>query len=67
MLRASVLGFVGGALVFGLLGMWMNSRIGAPWLSNPGPVGILAVIGGTTAALVSPMFSRRRRKNRGDS
>ncbi len=63
-------GFVAGALVFAIFGMWMNAQIGAPILSNAGPVGILALIGGTTAALVSPMLSRRLRSGRargGDS
>lgn len=61
MVRRTIIGFVFGAIVFGTLGMWMNTQIGASWFSNPGPVGILALIGGTTSGLVSPMFRRRRR------
>ncbi|MCG8467595.1 MAG: hypothetical protein MJB57_05205 [Gemmatimonadetes bacterium] len=68
MLRPTAIGFAVGATVFAVLGMWMNSQMGAPWFSNPGPVGILAIIGGTTAGLVSPMFSKRaRRRSRDDA
>lgn len=71
MIRLTWLGFVVGALVFAALGMWMNTQIGAPMLSNPGPVGILALIGGTTSGLVSPLLfrrleARRRRRRGGD-
>ncbi|WP_419166977.1 hypothetical protein [Candidatus Palauibacter sp.] len=72
MIRLTWLGFVIGALVFAVLGMWMNTQIGAPMFSNPGPVGILALIGGTTSGLVSPLLFRRadarraRRCRRGD-
>ena len=72
MIRLTWLGFVVGALVFAVLGMWMNTQIGAPMFSNPGPVGILALIGGTTSGLVSPLIfqrvaARRRRDDRGDA
>ena len=59
MIRLTGLGFVVGAIVFAVLGMWMNTQIGAPMFSNPGPVGILALIGGTTSGLVSPLLLRR--------
>ena len=59
MIRLTWLGFVVGALVFAVLGMWMNTQIGAPMFSNPGPVGILALIGGTTSGLVSPLLFQR--------
>lgn len=62
LLRPTAAGFAFGAIVFAVLGMWMNSQMGAPWFSNPGPIGILAVIGGTTAGLVSPMFFGRRKR-----
>ncbi|WP_423924520.1 hypothetical protein [Candidatus Palauibacter sp.] len=69
MIRLTWLGFVVGAIVFAVLGMWMNTQIGAPMFSNPGPVGILALIGGTTSGLVSPLLFRRagaRHRRRGD-
>ena len=70
MIRLTWLGFVVGAILFAALGMWMNVQIGAPAFSNPGPVGILALIGGTTSGLVSPLLLRRlearRRRRRGD-
>ncbi len=59
MIRLTWLGFVVGAIVFAALGMWMNTQIDAPMFSNPGPVGILALIGGTTSGLVSPLLFRR--------
>ena len=68
MIRLTWLGFVGGAILCAALGMWMNVQIGAPAFSNPGPVGILALIGGTTSGLVSPLLLRRleaRRRRRG--
>ncbi len=67
MIRLTCLGFVVGAIVFAVLGMWMNTQIPAPMFSNPGPVGILALIGGTTSGLVSPLLLRRldaRRRRR---
>jgi len=39
--------------------------MGAPWFSNPGPIGILAVIGGTTAGLVSPLLFGRTKRSAG--
>ena len=68
MIRLTWLGFIVGAIVFAVLGMWMNTQIPAPMFSNPGPVGILALIGGTTSGLVSPLLLRRidaRRRRRG--
>ena len=69
MIRLTGIGFVVGAIVFAVLGMWMNTQIPAPMFSNPGPVGILALIGGTTSGLVSPLLlrrldARRRRRKR---
>ncbi|WP_420614513.1 hypothetical protein [Candidatus Palauibacter sp.] len=71
MIRLTALGFVVGAIVFAALGMWMNTQIEFPAFSNPGPVAILALIGGTTSGLVSPLLlrrleARRRRRRRGD-
>ena len=72
MIRLTWLGFIVGAAIFAVLGMWMNTQIGAPMFSNPGPVGILALIGGTTSGLVSPLLFRRaggrcRRRGRRDA
>jgi membrane associated rhomboid family serine protease len=64
MMRLTWLGFVVGAIVFAVLGMWMNTQIEFPAFSNPGPVGILALIGGTTSGLVSPLLFRRARHRR---
>lgn len=61
MIRRSLLGFGAGALLFGVVGLWLNVRIGAPLLSNPGPVAILAVIGGTVAGLIAPLANRGER------
>ena len=67
MIRLTCIGFVVGAIVFAALGMWMNTQIEFPAFSNRGPVGILALIGGTTSGLVSPLLFRRleaRRRRR---
>ena len=64
MLRLTWIGFVVGAVVFAALAMWMNTQIGSPMFSNPGPVGILALIGGTTSGLVSPLLLRRLERRR---
>ena len=61
-IRKSIGGFAVGAALFGAVGLWLNVRIGAPLLSNPGPVAILAVIGGTVGGLVAPLFHRRRER-----
>ncbi|WP_419161156.1 hypothetical protein [Candidatus Palauibacter sp.] len=64
MIRLTWIGFIVGASVFAALGMWMNTQIGSPMFSNPGPVGILALIGGTTSGLVSPLLLRRVQRKR---
>ena len=64
MIRLTWMGFVVGAIVFAALAMWMNTQIGSPMFSNPHPVGILALIGGTTSALVSPLLLGRLRARR---
>lgn len=56
--RTTVWAAGGGALLFALLGLYMNTAIGDPFLSNPGPVAMLAVIGGTVGGLVAPLFTR---------
>ncbi|MDH3735046.1 MAG: hypothetical protein OEU54_16070 [Gemmatimonadota bacterium] len=64
-MRASLLGFTVGGGLFALLGMYMNWQIGDPALSNPGPTLVLAVIGGTVAGLIAPMFRHRKRRLKG--
>lgn len=59
-LRRSLVGCAVGALLFIGLGVYLNARIGAGALANPGPVAILAVIGGTVGGLVAPLFARGR-------
>ncbi len=60
MIRRTAIGFAIGATIFGSLGVMLNREIGAPPFANLGPLAILALIGGTTAGLISPMFRRRR-------
>ena len=59
--RKTLTGFAVGGVVFGLLAMWMNSYIGYPWFSNFGPVGIMALIGATTAGLAAPLVTGKGR------
>lgn len=49
-----------GAFLFLLLGLYLNAASGQPLFSNFGPIGILAVIGGTVGGLVAPLTARRR-------
>lgn len=60
-LRRSLVGFAAGALLFVGLGVYLNAQIGAAPLAHPGPVAILAVIGGTVGGLVAPLFRGRSR------
>ena len=62
--RVSLRGFAIGGALFALLGAYMNWQIGDPAFANPGPTLVLAVIGGTVAGLVAPMFRNRRRRRR---
>lgn len=57
--RRSLIGFAIGAGVFAVMGVILNREIGQPLWANPGPVAILAVIGGTVGGLVAPLFRRR--------
>lgn len=59
MIKRSIVGLVVGAITFALVGLYLNREIGAPLLSNPGPVGTFAVIGGTVGGLIAPLFRRR--------
>ncbi len=60
LVRITLTGFLAGATLFIGLGVYLNAEIGAPALSNFGPMAILAVIGGTIGGLLAPLFRRRR-------
>jgi len=57
--RRSLAGFAIGAGLFLCLGIYMNREIGAGWLDNPGPLAVVAIIGGTIAGLLAPLFRAR--------
>ena len=61
-LKRTAVGFAVGALAFALVGMYLNVAIGAPPLAHPGPVAMLATIGGTIAALIAPLIRRGGRE-----
>lgn len=52
-----------GALLFVLLGFYLNSAIGSGLLDHPGPRGFLALIGATVGGLVAPLFRRRKEED----
>ena len=58
-IRRSLIGFGAGAVLFGGLGLYLNSAIGAPVFSHPGPVAMFGLIGGTIGGLLGPLFRRR--------
>lgn len=60
MLRRTIAGAATGWVVFMLLGFYMNSAIGAPVLSNWGPLLLFSVIGLTVGGLVAPLAHRLR-------
>lgn len=60
MLRRTVTGAATGWVVFMLLGFYMNAAIGAPVLSNWGPLLIFSIIGLTVGGLVAPLAHRLR-------
>lgn len=55
MVRRTVAGAVTGWIVFLILGLYMNDSIGAPLLSNWGPLLLFSVIGLTVGGLVAPL------------
>lgn len=59
MIRTTLLGAALGAAAFLLVGLYLNGATGYPVLSNPGPVGVLVVIGATVGGLVAPLVRRR--------
>lgn len=54
-IRASATGFVLGGAGFLALGLYLNMATDFPPLSNPGPVGVLALIGATVGGLLGPL------------
>lgn len=57
--RKSLIGGVAGGALFALLALYLNLSIGAGVFAHPGPVAVMAVIGGTVGALVAPLFPSR--------
>lgn len=55
MIRRTLAGAVTGWIVFLILGFYMNASIGAPVLSNWGPLLLFSVIGLTVGGLVAPL------------
>lgn len=53
--RASATGFLLGGAGFLFLGLYLNVATDFPPLSNPGPVGVLALIGATVGGLLGPL------------
>lgn len=66
MLRRTVAGALAGWIVFVALGLYMNASIGAPLLSNRGPLLLFSVIGLTVGGLVAPLVHGVRERFRGD-
>lgn len=66
MVRRTVAGAAVGWVLFVLLGFYMNRAIGAPALSNWGPLLVFSVIGLTVGGLVAPLLHRIGRFFRGD-
>lgn len=62
--RRSLAGAAVGALLFVLLGFYLNSAIGSGLLDHPGPRGFLALIGATIGGLVAPLLRRRKGEDR---
>jgi len=58
--RRTLAGAVMGWIVFLILGFYMNASIGAPALSNWGPLLLFSVIGLTVGGLVAPLVHRVR-------
>lgn len=66
MVRRTLSGAALGWAVFLGLGVYMNAAIGAPPLSNWGPLLLFSVIGLTVGGLVAPLVHRIREYSRGD-
>lgn len=64
MVRRTLIGAALGWIVFLGLGVYMNAAIGAPALSNWGPLLVFSVIGLTVGGLVAPLAHRAREKLR---
>lgn len=66
MVRRTVVGALAGWIVFLLLGFYMNASIGAPVLSNWGPLLLFSVIGLTVGGLVAPLVHGMRKRFGGE-
>lgn len=66
MVRRTVAGAVMGWIVFLILGFYMNASIGAPLLSNWGPLLLFSVIGLTVGGLIAPLVHGVGEYIRGD-
>lgn len=64
MVRRTFLGAAAGWAVFLALGLYMNAAVGAPVLSNWGPLLLFSVIGLTVGGLVAPLVHRVRERLR---
>jgi len=64
--RRTVVGALAGWIVFLLLGFYMNASIGAPVLSNWGPLLLFSVIGLTVGGLVAPLVHGMRKRFGGE-
>ena len=53
--RHTVVGVAAGTLVFLGLGLYLNVATGFEIMRNPGPVGVLTVIGAPVGGLVGPL------------
>lgn len=58
LLRNTALGVGIGAAAFTALGLYLNVANGAHLFSHPGPLTVLAVVGGTIGGLVGPLFRK---------
>lgn len=58
MVRRTLFGAGTGWVVFVGLGVYMNVSVGAPALSNRGPLLLFSVIGLTVGGLVAPLVHR---------
>lgn len=65
-LGRTLAGFVVGGALFLALGLYLNVATGFGPTDNPGPVGVLALIGATVGGLVAPMFASLVRRWRDD-
>ncbi len=63
--RRSLIGAVVGALVFGGMSVYRSLLAEGSLLDYLGPIGMMAVIGGTVGGLVGPLIGEAWRRSRG--